>query len=93
MPNNSPFNNNLVVLDNKIKMIALQKQPIFLLNGEVIWQVSDSPLSKELHGIGNADVITVRTFCELSSRISCNSKCRQPTTTSTLSNVKVKFSF
>ena len=30
-------------------MIALRKQPIFLLNGEVSWQASDSPLSKELH--------------------------------------------
>ena len=35
---------------HKIKNIALQKKPIFLLNGEVIWQASDSPLSKELHG-------------------------------------------
>ena len=26
--------------------------PIFLLNGEVIWQASDSSLSKELHGLG-----------------------------------------
>ena len=35
----------------KIKLKAcLTKQPVFLLNGEVIWQVSDSPLSKELHG-------------------------------------------
>ena len=39
-----------VVFANKIKNIALQKEPIFLLNGEVIWQASDSPLSKELHG-------------------------------------------
>ena len=30
-------------------MIAFQKQPIFLLNGEVIWQASDAPLTKELH--------------------------------------------
>ena len=29
----------------------MQKEPIFLLNGEVIWQASDSPLSKELHGV------------------------------------------
>ena len=40
-----------VVFANKIKNIALQKEPIFLLNGEVIWQASDSPLSKELHGL------------------------------------------
>ena len=26
-------------------------QPSFLLNGEVIWQASDSPLSKELQGL------------------------------------------
>ena len=32
-------------------MITLQKQPIFLLNGEVIWHASDSPISKELHTI------------------------------------------
>ena len=32
-----------------LKKIALQKQPNFLLNGEVIWQASESPLSKELH--------------------------------------------
>ena len=31
--------------------MALQKEPIFLLNGEVIGQASDSPLSKELHGM------------------------------------------
>ena len=42
-----------VVFENKIKMIDLQKQPIFLLNGEVIWQASNSPLSKELHGSAN----------------------------------------
>ena len=29
----------------------MQKEPIFLLNGEVIWQARDSPLSKELHGL------------------------------------------
>ena len=40
-----------VVFANKIKNIAFQKEPIFLLNGEVIWQASDSPLSKELHGL------------------------------------------
>ena len=37
------------VFANKIKKIALQKQHIFLLNGEVIWQASDSPFSKEPH--------------------------------------------
>ena len=48
--NSSPFNNKLVVFVNAIKKIAFQKQPIFLLNGEVMWQASDSPLStKELH--------------------------------------------
>ena len=31
-------------------MIAFQKQHIFLLNEEVIWQASDSSLSKGLHG-------------------------------------------
>ena len=35
------------------KMNSLQKQPTFLLNGEVIWQASDSPLSKELHIYSN----------------------------------------
>ena len=44
----SPFHNK-VVFANEIKKIALQKQPIFLLNGEVIWQASDTPLTKELH--------------------------------------------
>ena len=34
-----------------MKKIALQKQPIFLLNGEVIWQASDSSWTKELHGL------------------------------------------
>ena len=33
-----------------MKKISLQNQPIFLLNGEVIWQASDSSLSEELHG-------------------------------------------
>ena len=28
----------------------MQNAPIFLLNGEVIWQASDSSLSKDLHG-------------------------------------------
>ena len=37
--------------ENKIKKISSQKQPIFLLNGEAIWQARDSPLSKELHGL------------------------------------------
>ena len=36
---------------SKIKNIALQKQPIFLLNGEIIWQASDSSLTKEVHGV------------------------------------------
>ena len=34
-----------------MKKIALQKQPIFLLNGEVIWQASDSSLSIVLHAL------------------------------------------
>ena len=29
--------------------------PFFLLNGEVIWQTNDYPLSKELHAGGNQD--------------------------------------
>ena len=50
MPDNFPHSTiSWVVFANKIKNIALQKEPIFLLNGEVIWQASDSPLSKELH--------------------------------------------
>ena len=32
-----------------MKKIALPQIPIFLLNGKVIWQTSDSPLSKEQH--------------------------------------------
>ena len=37
---------------NKIKNNTLQTQPIFLLNGEVIWQASDSSLNtKEFHGL------------------------------------------
>ena len=43
-----------------MKKIALQKQPIFLLNGEVIWQASDSSLSKELHLPTNVRVIYLR---------------------------------
>ena len=31
-------------------LIYFKKQPSLLLNGEVIWQASDSSLSKELHG-------------------------------------------
>ena len=49
----SPFNNKLGCFLNKILMIAFQKEPIFLLNEEVIWQASDSPLSKELHAQTN----------------------------------------
>ena len=30
-------------------LFCFQKQPSLLLNGEVIWQACDSPLSKELH--------------------------------------------
>ena len=41
------------------KKIALQKQPIFLLNGEVSGKpVSDSPLSKELHGFNDFELVT-----------------------------------
>ena len=29
----------------------MQRQPILLLNEEIILQASDSPLSKELHGL------------------------------------------
>ena len=46
----SPFNNKLSCFWKLNYTIALQKQPIFLLNGEVIWQASDSSLTKELHG-------------------------------------------
>ena len=77
MPNNSPFNNNLVVLDNKIKMIALQKQPIFLLNGEVIWQVSDSPLSKELHDFSISNfIIIIAKMMQLTSPGTVEDSCR-----------------
>ena len=31
--------------------ILFKKQSSLLLNGEVIWQASDSPFSKELHGL------------------------------------------
>ena len=37
---------------NKIQKIALQNNLyLFLLHGEVIWQASDSSLSKELHAL------------------------------------------
>ena len=42
---------NRVVFKNKIKKIALQKQPIFMLIWEVIWQARDFLLSKELHDL------------------------------------------
>ena len=52
LPDNFPIQQSWVVFADKIKMNALQKQLIFLLNGEVIWQASgDSPLSKDLHAI------------------------------------------
>ena len=44
-----------VVFENKILNIALQKQPIFLTNVEVIRQANDSPLTKELHDLGVLD--------------------------------------
>ena len=53
---------------NKIKKIALQKQPIFLLNGEVIRQASDSSLSKELHALTvRNDISVTRCFFVLSA--------------------------
>ena len=48
-----------VVVENKIKKIALEKQPIFLLNWEVIWQASDSPLSKELPELNDGTRVDV----------------------------------
>ena len=45
----SQINNKLGIFLNEIKKIAFQKQHIFLLNEEVIWQVSGSSVSKELH--------------------------------------------
>ena len=42
-----PFNIRWVIFENEIKKIALQKQPIFLLNGKPV-----TPLSKEVHGQG-----------------------------------------
>ena len=45
----SPFNYKLGCFKNKIKKIAFR---IFFLNWEVIWQVSGSSSSKELHGLG-----------------------------------------
>ena len=45
----SPFNSKVGCSLNKIKKIASLKQPLFLLNGEVIWQAGDSSLTKELH--------------------------------------------
>ena len=40
-----------IVFENKIKK-CFTKTTYFLLNEVVIWQASDSPLSKELHGHG-----------------------------------------
>ena len=51
--------------------ILFKKQSSLLLNGEVIWQASDSPFSKELHGLVvllEDNLITTfryRRFCEL----------------------------
>ena len=50
LPDISPFNNKLFCFLKKIKD-CLTKQAIFLLNGDFIWQASDSPLTKELHGL------------------------------------------
>ena len=47
------FINKLCCFWKNWKKIAFQKQPIFLLNEEVIWQASDSSLSNELHGTDN----------------------------------------
>ena len=44
LPNNFPIQQQPGFL-NKIIKIAFQKQPIFLLNGKVIWQASDSSKS------------------------------------------------
>ena len=38
----------------------MQQQPSLLLNGEVIWQASDSSLTKELHA---TTIFMVKTFC------------------------------
>ena len=38
--------------------MSSQKQPSFLLNGEVIWQASDYSLAKELYALANPSTMT-----------------------------------
>ena len=54
MPDSFPHSTiSWVVFENKIVNIALQKQPIFLLDGEVIWQASYSLFTEELYGFSH----------------------------------------
>ena len=57
-----PFNNRLGCFMNKINKISLQKQLIFLFNGEVIWQVCDSSLSRELQANAHSLAFAVARF-------------------------------
>ena len=45
----SPLNKKIGLLCKAIFLIFLKKQANLVLNGEVIWQASDSSLIKELH--------------------------------------------
>ena len=69
----SPFNSKVGCSLNKIKKIASLKQPLFLLNGEVIWQAGDSSLTKELHkllcrGGRSSDVLPVQIIASYTYR-------------------------
>ena len=49
LPDNFPIQQKDRLFCKAIFSFLLRKQPSLLLNGEVIWQASDFPLSKELH--------------------------------------------
>ena len=52
LPDNLPIQQKAgLFFKIKLKGVALQKQPIFLLNAGVIWQNSDSRFYKELHAL------------------------------------------
>ena len=53
----SAFNKKIGCFCKAIFLILSYKQPSLLLNGKVIWQASDSSLTKEFHGL------TIRVPC------------------------------
>ena len=91
---NFPIQQKAGLFLSKIKKVTLQNNlPIFLLNGEFIWQAIDSSLTKELH-----DLSIVQSFSRY-ERVRELATCQVRThysgsvfTSDKFASIKVKFS-